>query len=704
VRPITVSFGKADNLAAITIVREYNWQDFARALTAVPPETGDKAARGWYIPAAFKTGNRDSEQFTHRDCITFDFDHVEPGVYERVQDVLGGTAFAIYTTHSHTPETPRFRVLPLSRAAGYEEFEAITRKIAERIGIEHVARESFVPTQCMFMPACKVGKAGEFKTHINEGAWLDVAAVLSEYADWQDARTWPHRADGDTVYSGDGEPTPPDQKPGLIGRFCKAFRVPDAIRRFELPYTPTDNPRRWTYTAGSRAEGAIEYDDGLKFHSHHDTDPARGQHNAYDLVRLHKFGNDEASNSKMQDFVRSLPECQSKAEDEFTPQADVTASATPDKRLPKIRISKIRTDIRETVLAPPDFLWSPYIPRDGVTLLVGEDGLGKSWLALMIAMYAAAGKTLWDFPVQMGRTMYVHAEDRLPMLERRVQRIIQLFTPEEEARFHRNFEHYDVAADDVLLLTCRNGSPQPTPWVEAFEQQLGKRALCVFDPLARLHDGPENDSTMMTRCMKMLERIGVSTGGAVLAPHHPNKAGTQQHRVDGTDTRGSGAIRAASRSQLRLIAATRKNVPNATNISEDDLLEQNILILSQPKLSDGKKAKPRILKRASDGTIAPFSTACIDPMSALVVWFTDENGRKPFTRTAAVKARAHWGNMSEREAERFFDEQEAKGAFTPEGKVKSAISYVPSPATLERIAELAATSVHIISNEEWTNI
>ena len=47
---------------------------------------------------------------------------------------------------------------------------------------------------------------------------------------------------------------------------------------------------RWTYAMGSRPEGVIIYDGGAKLHSHHDTDVARGQHNAFDLVRLHKFG------------------------------------------------------------------------------------------------------------------------------------------------------------------------------------------------------------------------------------------------------------------------------------------------------------------------------------------------------------------------------------------------------------------------------
>jgi hypothetical protein len=384
------------------------------------------------------------------------------------------------------------------------------------------------------------------------------------------------------------------------------------------------------------------------------------------------------------------PEADTKAIDELTA-----------KKLPKIRLASVRTDIRHATLPPPDFIWSPRIPRDGVTLLIGEDGLGKSWLALKIAMYCAAGKRLFEADVVEGLTCYVHAEDRLPMLERRMQRIVQDFTVEEEKRCLANFQHYDVAGDDVLLLTCKGGTPQPTPWVEAFEQQLGKRVLTVFDPLARLHDGAENDSTAMTRCLKMLEKIGIATGGGVLAPHHPTKQGTQQHRTDGTESRGSGAIRAASRSQLRLIAANRQDVPNATNITDEDIEQQNVLILSQPKLSDGAKARPLILKRAADGTLAPFRVACGDPLQGLVAWFKGPNDGKPFTATRARNQRRQWGAMAEHSAEQFIAKQVESGALISAGAVKGKPAYVPSPATVERIAALDARVIQDTEGEDW---
>lgn len=62
------------------------------------------------------------------------------------------------------------------------------------------------------------------------------------------------------------------------------------------------------------------YDDDTKIHSHHDTDPARGQHGSWDLVRLHKFGHldkdldpqtpieRKPSQLAMIEFAKTLPE------------------------------------------------------------------------------------------------------------------------------------------------------------------------------------------------------------------------------------------------------------------------------------------------------------------------------------------------------------------------------------------------------------
>ena len=233
-RSLTISFGTV-NPAIVTKVVRLPWEDFAAWLTETPPEVTDKAARGWYCPVEFDPAYRNSDNFVARYALTFDFDIVTIDAWGDCINAWSDTAFAIYTTFSHRPDKPRFRVvMPLNRPAGFDEFQAVARRVAADVGIERVARESFVPAQFMYAPARPLG--GSFESHVNVGAFLDVDAVLGEYADWTDVKSWPKRVDGDPVHASSDERVDPREKPGIIGEFNRAFTISQAIERFQLPY------------------------------------------------------------------------------------------------------------------------------------------------------------------------------------------------------------------------------------------------------------------------------------------------------------------------------------------------------------------------------------------------------------------------------------------------------------------------------------
>lgn len=403
-RLLTVSFGTTSP-SVIVAVKQLQWSDFAKWLTATPPEHTDKAAAGWYCPVEFSPAYRDSDNFVARHALTFDFDHVGMDTWQRVKETWDNLAFAMYTTWSHTETKPRFRVvMPLSRPATYDEFQAVARMVATDIDIELFARESFTPSQMMFAPSRKPG--GQWRSHVNTGEWLDVDSVLAEYKDWTDHTTWPHRRDGDGVHKAEQQ-TPPTEKQGVVGQFCRAFRVADAITRFLLPYKQTATPGRWTYLNGSRPEGAIEYDDGLKFHSHHDTDPARGQNNAFDLVRLHKFGNldteadkrlpvtERPSYKAMCQLAYEQPELrQQTAASDFALLGDLgpvdLGPLTPAEKVDNGAAGLARRicDVLNTPTTP-DWLIEDTLERAVIAILAGQRGSYKSFIALDWAMRIA---------------------------------------------------------------------------------------------------------------------------------------------------------------------------------------------------------------------------------------------------------------------------------------------------------------------------
>lgn len=89
----------------------------------------------------------------------------------------------------------------------------------------------------------------------------------------------------------------PTTKRGIIGAFCRTYGIVEAMERF-IPgmYDETATTGRYTYTGGETTGGAIVYDGGLFLYSHHSHDPCCGQLvNAFDLVRLHMYGDKDAA-------------------------------------------------------------------------------------------------------------------------------------------------------------------------------------------------------------------------------------------------------------------------------------------------------------------------------------------------------------------------------------------------------------------------
>ena len=220
-------------MARITVTKQQTWPEYMRVLSN--PQVGaDKASRGWSVPAKFSPAYRHGDNFVARYALTFDYDHVTPADMATLTEAYSTFEHLAYTTHSHTAEKPRWRyVFPLSRPASHDEFQAVSRAVAAYAGIELIAAESFKPSQMMFLPVVKA--ADQFRVVHNRGMLVDVDAVLGDYDDWTDRTQWPRRREGDGVHEGD-ESVDPTKKPGIVGDFCRAYRISEAIEAFGLPY------------------------------------------------------------------------------------------------------------------------------------------------------------------------------------------------------------------------------------------------------------------------------------------------------------------------------------------------------------------------------------------------------------------------------------------------------------------------------------
>lgn len=247
---------------------------------------------GGFVGGFLNKGVRSKSTIQHRQILTLDADDVK-GDFWGAFTMFYGEAAVVYSTHKHTSQAPRLRlVMPLSRPVKPEEYEAVARKVAASIDIDWFDPTTFQPERLMYWPS--TASDGEWLFEHQEGAFLDVDSVLASYTDWTDMSSWP-RADKDKlrVKREGAKLGDPIEKTGVVGAFCRAYNIHEAIAEF-LPdvYEKGSSDDRYTYVEGSGSNGAVVYNDGMFIYSNHATDPASMQAcNAFDIVRIHKFGN-----------------------------------------------------------------------------------------------------------------------------------------------------------------------------------------------------------------------------------------------------------------------------------------------------------------------------------------------------------------------------------------------------------------------------
>lgn len=313
---LDISFGK--NRSDTNWKTDYlSWDEFVDRLrkvrrtaeTIAEYDRWDNIRRGnakdgpAFVGGLVRGGRRKKENIDSRWLITLDVDHGDEDFFSMVDLMIGGTAYAIYTTHSYRPDKLKYRfILPASRAMTPDEYAAVSRKMAEIIGMSYFDKTTFEVHRLMFLPSCSKD-AQPPEMVVAEGEPVDVDALLSEYADCADVMQWPRHPDeksGPQLNS--KKVQDPREKMGTIGLFCRAYGIEEGIAEFlSDEYSTGSMPYRYTYNRGTSGNGLEVFPDQELAYSHQDSDPAADgrSYNIFDLVRIHKFGHlDEKVNEK----------------------------------------------------------------------------------------------------------------------------------------------------------------------------------------------------------------------------------------------------------------------------------------------------------------------------------------------------------------------------------------------------------------------
>ena len=290
---------------------EISWDDFCRRVstTQTTTETVEEYRKmtkpqqdavkdvGGFVGGHLRGGRRKTGTVLCRSMLTLDMDHGTPDILDELS-LLNSHELCVYSTHKHTPEAPRLRLIfPLKRDVSEEEYPALARKVAQEIGMDLFDDTTYQPHRLMYWPS--TSRNGEYVYQVMDGDILDPDAYLGMYDDWRAVSTWPVSSrESEAVKKAAKQQADPLAKTGAVGAFCRTYPIREAIEKF-LPdvYAPSAMEGRYDYIPADSSAGVIIIDEKFAY-SFHATDPACGQLlNAFDAVRVHKFPDDDPKKS-----------------------------------------------------------------------------------------------------------------------------------------------------------------------------------------------------------------------------------------------------------------------------------------------------------------------------------------------------------------------------------------------------------------------
>ena len=290
---------------------EISWDDFCRRVstTQTTTETVEEYRKmtkpqqdavkdvGGFVGGHLRGGRRKTGTVLCRSMLTLDMDHGTPDILDELS-LFNSHELCVYSTHKHTPEAPRLRLIfPLKRDVSEEEYPALARKVAQEIGMDLFDDTTYQPHRLMYWPS--TSSNGEYVYQVMDGDILDPDAYLGMYDDWRDVSTWPvSPRESEAVKKAAKQQADPLTKTGAVGVFCRTYPIREAIEKF-LPdvYAPSAMEGRYDYIPADSSAGVIIIDEKFAY-SFHATDPACGQLlNAFDAVRVHKFPDDDPKKS-----------------------------------------------------------------------------------------------------------------------------------------------------------------------------------------------------------------------------------------------------------------------------------------------------------------------------------------------------------------------------------------------------------------------
>lgn len=540
-------------------------------LTSIEYHNSDKATKyavkkqlPYFVGGDFTTPKRADGNIKSRTLLTLDIEQSDPqgaappspqSVVKTLRE-LGGCGW-VYTSISHVPDMPRYRVvLPLGNAIEAGEgtdaktvLEASTLAAARKLGIaEWCAPESYVLSQAMFLPVKLKGMAF-YQTFVPGKSWSRVAKKPP--ADIPDVVPGTDKKVADI----------PDERPDFVlqalkaaGLYLKPNKRHPGMHFITCPFADE--------------HGLVNETQTVYYEAHFDGNPKPAV-KCFDTVP----DVDGKPHLTFHSMVRWLKDNGHITEDQQL-DAGVLDSAEAFDAASDI------SELLDTQPVAREWAIEQFAPVGKVTVLAGPGGVSKSMLMLHVLTYAAMGQQWAGFkPDGELRSLYVSYEDDKQELHKRVNTLAAGLRALDDGAFdllhdvngaiRRNLRVY--AADDnaaAWLLAVKPDRYSPAQrtdrveWLVEYIKSRGIKLLCL-DPAVYTHQLAENDVADMAEYMRILTQVAKHGRCAVVVLHHMNKGGASSSLDDVTSAslRGASSFSDNARSVMTMVSMPIHDAP-----------------------------------------------------------------------------------------------------------------------------------------------
>jgi RecA-family ATPase len=230
------------------------------------------------------------------------------------------------------------------------------------------------------------------------------------------------------------------------------------------------------------------------------------------------------------------PREQAPSPDDFQPQLD------KDEQLPPLPYVNLATPAVDRA-----WLIRDCIPMFNVTLFSGDGAVGKSIALMQLAAATVLGKDWLGLLPDFGPVLYLAAEEDDDEIRRRIKLIAAHYGSSGQELADNGLRILCYAGQDATMgKPTLGGMIESTPLLTRMHAEAVelKPKLIIFDTVADLFGGKENDRTQTRQFITLMRGLAIHAAAALILASHPSAAGIEKDTGYSGSTAWHNSVRA----------------------------------------------------------------------------------------------------------------------------------------------------------------